>query len=154
MKKFMLRSALAIFFAGIATAQQTTAAKKAPVSTKARPETKEHKFVKAQLAETQRRYDQVDAMMKEPKKDTTGYSSEQLQAEIDRGRRMIQLYGDLIVEVARQKSRLEHVDACTALFHRTIDKKTSDLTVRETTLVKDCTAMDLYPLDVTPQTEK
>jgi hypothetical protein len=110
--------------------------------------------VKAQLAETQRLYDQVEAIIKEPKEDTTGYSVEQLQAKVDRTRHTIDLYGNLIVEVARQKNRLEHVDACTALYHRTIDKKTSDLTVRETTLVKDCTAMDLYPLDMTEQPTK
>jgi hypothetical protein len=149
--------ALPVAFVGFATAQ-TTMTQKAPTKTasapKPKPETKEHKVIKAQLAETQRLYDQVDAMMKEPKKDTSGYSAEQLRAHLKALKDSLELYENLIVEVARKKNQLEHVDACTALFHRTIDKKTSDLTVRETALVKECTAMDLYPLDMTEQPAK
>lgn len=147
--------ALPVAFVGFATAQ-TTATQKAPNKTTStpKPETKEHKFVKAQLAETQRLYDQVDVMMTEPKKDTRGYSAEQLGAYTKALQDTLQLYEHLIVEVARKKNQLEHVDDCTALFHRTIDKKTSDLTVRETTQLKECTAMDLYPLDMTEQPAK
>jgi hypothetical protein len=147
--------ALSVAFVGFATAQTTTTPKAPNKTTSApKPETKEHKFVKAQLADTQRLYDQVDAMMKEPEQDTSGYSVEQLRALGKTLQDRLELYENLIVEVARKKNQLERVDACTALFHRTIDKKTSDLTVRETTQVKECTAMGLYPLDMTEQPAK
>jgi peptidoglycan hydrolase CwlO-like protein len=95
MKTILL--ALSVVFVGFATAQTTTT-QKAPTKTASapKPETKEHKFVKAQLAETQRLYDQVDAMMKEPKEDTSGYSAEQLQAHIKALQDRLELYGNLI----------------------------------------------------------
>jgi hypothetical protein len=43
------------------------------------------------------------------------------------------------------KYRLEHVDECLASFHKTIDKKKSDLTVRESDSVKLCQDLELYP---------
>jgi hypothetical protein len=41
--------------------------------------------------------------------------------------------------------RLVHVDSCVATYHKTIDKKGSDLTVRESEQVKTCQSLDLYP---------
>jgi hypothetical protein len=37
------------------------------------------------------------------------------------------------------------VDECLASFHKTIDKKKSDLTVRESDSVKLCQDLELYP---------
>jgi hypothetical protein len=42
--------------------------------------------------------------------------------------------------------QLEHVDECVIIFRRTIDKRTSLLTVRETEQVKACQSMQLYPI--------
>ena len=43
-------------------------------------------------------------------------------------------------------AQLAKVDECKKTYRTTIDKKTSDLTVRESTAVKECQALDLYPL--------
>lgn len=47
--------------------------------------------------------------------------------------------------VERRKHQLDNADNCTALFRTTVDKKTSDLTVRESESVKGCQSLDLYP---------
>jgi hypothetical protein len=54
----------------------------------------------------------------------------------------------LLNETVLITAQLESVDACTKVFRRTIDKKTSDLTVRESKSVKICQDLDLYPLDM------
>ena len=41
--------------------------------------------------------------------------------------------------------QLEAVDKCVSLYRTTIDRKTSDLTVRQTELVNTCQLLDLYP---------
>lgn len=51
---------------------------------------------------------------------------------------------DLLPDLAE---RLEYADDCMAVFRKTIDKKTSDLTVRENSQIKACMTMDLYPPD-------
>jgi hypothetical protein len=43
------------------------------------------------------------------------------------------------------RTLLEHVDPCVTLYHATIDKKASDLTVRESELIAGCRGLDLYP---------
>ena len=43
------------------------------------------------------------------------------------------------------KSRLIHADDCLAMYQNTIDKKTSDLTTRESDQIKACKSIDLYP---------
>jgi hypothetical protein len=48
-------------------------------------------------------------------------------------------------QVSQWERRLKHADECTQLYSQTIDKKTSDLTVRETELVKACQSISLYP---------
>jgi hypothetical protein len=45
-------------------------------------------------------------------------------------------------------AQLAKVDECKKTYRTTIDKKTSDLTVREATAVKACQALDLYPLNM------
>jgi hypothetical protein len=40
---------------------------------------------------------------------------------------------------------VQYVDSCVTVYHKTIDKKSSDLTVREIEQVKTCQALDLYP---------
>lgn len=47
--------------------------------------------------------------------------------------------GDLVI------AQLAKVDECKKTYRTTIDKRTSDLTVRESTAVKACQALDLYP---------
>jgi hypothetical protein len=42
-------------------------------------------------------------------------------------------------------TQLEHVDSCVTIYHKTIDKRASDLTVRESEQVKACQSLDLYP---------
>jgi TonB family protein len=41
--------------------------------------------------------------------------------------------------------RMENADACAAIYPRTIDRKVSDLTTRETETVKACQTIGLYP---------
>jgi hypothetical protein len=41
--------------------------------------------------------------------------------------------------------RLQHADDCAAIYHTTIDRKSSDLTVREAEAVGDCRTARLYP---------
>jgi hypothetical protein len=43
------------------------------------------------------------------------------------------------------KLRVEHADDCVATYHQTIDKKTSDLTTRETQQIAACQSINLYP---------
>jgi hypothetical protein len=43
------------------------------------------------------------------------------------------------------QARLQHADECVQVFHETIDAKVSDLTIRQTELVKACQSMNLYP---------
>jgi ketopantoate reductase len=50
-------------------------------------------------------------------------------------------------------AQLERVDECRKVYRSTIDKKMSDLTVRESTAVKACQALGLYPLEM-PAKEK
>ena len=47
--------------------------------------------------------------------------------------------------VNKRKLQLEHVDECVGIYGATVDKKMSDLTVRETEQVKACQSLDLYP---------
>ena len=54
----------------------------------------------------------------------------------------IERYGK---EKERLMTRMAHMDECAAVYRATIDKKTSDLTMRESQLVKACQAIDLYP---------
>ena len=42
-------------------------------------------------------------------------------------------------------TQLKYVDSCLAAYHKTIDKKNADLTVRESEQVKACQSLDLYP---------
>jgi hypothetical protein len=43
------------------------------------------------------------------------------------------------------KARVEHADNCVTTYHQTIDKKTSDLTTRETQQIAACQSINLYP---------
>jgi hypothetical protein len=52
------------------------------------------------------------------------------------------------------KAQLEKVDECRKVYRSTIDKKTSDLTVRESTVVKACQALNLYPLEMPVEPQK
>lgn len=47
--------------------------------------------------------------------------------------------------------QLAKVDECKKTYRTTIDKRTSDLTVRESTAVKACQALDLYPYKMPPE---
>jgi hypothetical protein len=47
--------------------------------------------------------------------------------------------------VNKRKLQLEHVDECVGIYGATVDKKMSDLTVRETEQVKACKSLDVYP---------
>ena len=47
--------------------------------------------------------------------------------------------------VAQLAMQLKHVDECVTVYHATIDRKQSDITVREGELVKACQGMNFYP---------
>ena len=51
----------------------------------------------------------------------------------------------IAADLALWKERLTHADDCSQVFHDTIDKKSSDLTVREADLIAGCKSLDLYP---------
>jgi hypothetical protein len=53
--------------------------------------------------------------------------------------------GELSDELDTLQNQLKNVDSCIATYHRTIDKKNADLTVRESEQVKACQSLDLYP---------
>ncbi len=52
---------------------------------------------------------------------------------------------EIEAQEALVSAQLAKVDECKKTYRTTIDKKTSDLTVRESTAVKTCQALDLYP---------
>jgi hypothetical protein len=56
--------------------------------------------------------------------------------------------GDLVI------AQLARVDECKKTYRTTIDKRTSDLTVRESTAVKACRALDLYPYKMPTETPR
>jgi hypothetical protein len=118
---------LAIALLSLATyGQQPQLQKAAP-----KPETKEHRYLAAHIIEIGQQY--VKRMQQ---------SSSQAQwSALLETWRAIQVRG---------YAQLDHVDACTALYHRTIDKRASDLTVQETTTVKECQDLDLYPFVMSP----
>ena len=43
------------------------------------------------------------------------------------------------------KNRLDHTDECVDTYRNTIDKKASDLTIRQADLVQSCKSVGLYP---------
>jgi hypothetical protein len=100
-----------------------------PQPAPATPETLEHQYVRA-------------------KAETVRLAAQQ----IDRRPGQLQAFSEAmsksLKDTARVNAQLANVDDCTRLFHQTIDKKNSDLTVRETTQIKACTDLDLYPLDM------
>lgn len=53
--------------------------------------------------------------------------------------------GSLYEELKHIRMLLGRVDPCVTLYRATIDKKTSDLTVRESELIAGCKGLDLYP---------
>ena len=52
--------------------------------------------------------------------------------------------GTMSDELDGLEKRLKYVDSCIATYHKTIDKKNADLTVRESEQVKACQSLDLY----------
>lgn len=48
-------------------------------------------------------------------------------------------------EIETLQARLEHADACAAVYRTTIDKRASDLTVRQADQVRMCKDLDQYP---------
>jgi hypothetical protein len=42
-------------------------------------------------------------------------------------------------------SRLQYVDKCLAVYHKTIDERAADITTREAELIKECKSFDMYP---------
>ena len=44
-----------------------------------------------------------------------------------------------------KKLRLDHVDDCLRTYKDTVDKKMSDLTTRESDIIKGCRDLDMYP---------
>lgn len=95
-----------------------------------KPETKEHKYLKAYIEGAKDRF--MKKMEGTKSQDDLTRLLDELQRIQERG-----------------VKQLEMVDACTVVFHRTIDKRASDLTVREAALIKGCEDLDLYPLDMT-----
>jgi acetolactate synthase regulatory subunit len=86
---------------------------------------------------------------------TEGNNIAQLQHNMEIGNKQDALFrqADRIkLQIALDKramdtlnAQLEHVDDCLKIYNGTIDKKTSDMTVRETGQVKACQSITLYP---------
>jgi hypothetical protein len=53
--------------------------------------------------------------------------------------------GEMSDELDQLRNQLKYVDSCLATYHKTIDKRSADLTVRESEQVKACQTLDLYP---------
>jgi hypothetical protein len=151
---------------------------KAPVSTTPKPETTEHRYVrtayeslKGQLEEGKNDYNEkmkknndyvtpdgrrLNCEVYESRIPHPAYQhfdSDAMDRYMSRdcweatriSRFVMDKMADILTTVT---TMLNHVDDCTKTYHQTIDKKTSDLTIRETTAVKTCQALDLYPLDM------
>lgn len=54
------------------------------------------------------------------------------------------------IELPMLKLRMDEADRCLAIFTATIDKKTSDLTTRETEQLQACRSANLYPPPKSP----
>lgn len=116
-------------------------------------ESVEHKFLVAQSDETRRlnlKASHDYAVCSEKANDgvSKGYTLTGCEIQYDPILQALTILADLI------DSQLEHVDACTKTYRTTIDKKASELTVRETTSMKACQALRLYPLDMSAQPQK
>ena len=66
----------------------------------------------------------------------------ELQDEINH---QVKLSGQLKTALEVAHLMYENADACTEIYHTTIDVKVSDLTVKQTELVKGCQSLDSYP---------
>lgn len=51
----------------------------------------------------------------------------------------------IVKDLPDLRARLDHADECTAVYRKTIDQKTSDLTMRESEQIKACQSAGLYP---------
>lgn len=64
------------------------------------------------------------------------------------GRRLKRIFADsdeINAQTDLLQERLEHADACAAIYRATIDRKASNLTVRQSSQVAACNALDEYP---------
>jgi hypothetical protein len=57
----------------------------------------------------------------------------------------VSVTGHLYNQLDSLRNRLKQVDPCLAVYHATIDKKASDLTVRQSELITGCKGLGLYP---------
>jgi len=53
----------------------------------------------------------------------------------------------IVKELPTLEARLHHADDCVSVYKKTIDEKVVDLTTRESTQIKACKDLDLYPPD-------
>jgi hypothetical protein len=66
--------------------------------------------------------------------------------------RMYDLVVDECHDALREaEQQLERVDACLKVYNQTVDKKTSDLTNRETAQIGECRSLNLYPPQAKPK---
>jgi len=59
------------------------------------------------------------------------------------------LVGKSRVEADVAKTRLDYVDQCGVLYTKTIDKRPSDLSIRDSDRVQACRGLNLYPPTIT-----
>jgi len=153
-----------------ASEKQAPTEKKAPTDEKAAPtalaadtESAEHKFARQRYEELK---SQCDMLESEYDKNVAKLAAAQSLANkaMDQGKTdewrafLLETLKDATHSLAlnRQlqpiatdlmlwKKRLTYADDCARLFHDTIDKKSSDLIVRETDSIAGCKSLDLYP---------
>jgi hypothetical protein len=115
--------------------------KAAPVYTET-PETAEHKFLAAKLKQAESEFQKIS-----PDTDCEQYARGS-DGKVQCLKAVLAVLHEVVILKNALARQLEAVDSCTKLYRQTIDKKQSDLTVRESQAVKACTTLDLYPLDM------
>jgi hypothetical protein len=136
--KILILIMIGHFFVFVALAFQQ---KKADVPA----ESAEHKFLVAKLVKiVQAKVDAITAKIDCTDKAKDG-------KDVDDCAR---IYKPLMSEIDKEydliNAQIEKVDECSKVYRSTIDKKQSDLTVRESQAVKACIVLDLYPFVIPP----
>ena len=148
-RQFLVMSIIGLI-SGSAFAQTVPAPRKSTKSTLAAPPPAESAEHKAAVQTHDRIATDCDAKLKE--------SAAQVEAARgDRDRLEIEITYDNAIKkacaegLAAAAEGVEHVDGCLAVYRKTIDKRTSDLTTRETGQISECKSLDLYPPQVKPR---
>ena len=118
-----------------------------------RSESAECAFARQQYEQAMSRYNEmlakrleyIDAVRAMQRKWTAGLTMDQQQAYIDEASRLGDQLDQLRPQLDLMKTRVGSADPCARVYHDTIDKKTADLTTRESQLIQSCQYLGLYP---------